>query len=147
MARRRRRFESGLPPPAFAAMMISFASLVNRLPRLASCAPLRRRILCHFECPDIGHNLLSGIYRVCVEVRLKSGRTGADGSRIASELYHQSRLPVKQREVSEFMWAGSQCARNAYIDTGARVCYTAGIAPGLRRTLAALRAAHFLTLR
>src|SRR5437773_1816364 len=54
IARRRRRLESGLPPPALAAIMISLASLVNRLPRLASCAPLRSRMLCHLECPDMG---------------------------------------------------------------------------------------------
>src|SRR4051794_26155826 len=53
IAIRRRRFPSGLPPPAFAATMISRASLVNVLPRSASIFPFFKRMLCHFECPDI----------------------------------------------------------------------------------------------
>src|SRR5205807_7254238 len=50
---RRRTLASGLPPPALAATMISRASLVNALPRSASIFPFFKRMLCHFECPDI----------------------------------------------------------------------------------------------
>src|SRR5437588_12376906 len=50
---RRRTLASGLPPPALAATMISRASFVNALPRSASIFPFFKRMLCHFECPDI----------------------------------------------------------------------------------------------
>src|SRR2546426_298702 len=53
IARRRRRLPSGLPPPCFAATMISRVTLVNVLPRSASILPFLSRMLCHLECPDI----------------------------------------------------------------------------------------------
>src|SRR5438552_67837 len=59
-ASRSRRLESGLAPPSLAAMMISRASLVKTLPRSASTLPFFRRILCHFECPDISAALPYG---------------------------------------------------------------------------------------
>src|SRR5437016_2306311 len=42
---------AGSPPPSRAATWIARASLVKRLPRLASVAPFLRLICAHFECP------------------------------------------------------------------------------------------------
>src|SRR5215472_12776230 len=49
----KRKFASGSGEPAFAAMMISFDSLVNSWPRCASTLPFLSLMLCHLECPDI----------------------------------------------------------------------------------------------
>src|SRR4029453_17136142 len=54
MALRRRGFAFGSPPPAFAAMVISFDNLLKILPRLASIAPLKRLTFDHLLCPAIG---------------------------------------------------------------------------------------------
>src|SRR6185369_16859565 len=45
-------------PPVRAATVISLINFVNSLPRLASSAPFLCLILCHFECPDIGFQIL-----------------------------------------------------------------------------------------
>src|SRR5437763_14892586 len=42
---------AGSPPPSRAATWIARASLVKRLPRLASVAPFLRLICAHLECP------------------------------------------------------------------------------------------------
>src|SRR5581483_7343508 len=54
IAMRRRGFESGSPPPFFAAIEISLMRRVKILPRLASSAPFLCLIVAHFEWPDIG---------------------------------------------------------------------------------------------
>src|SRR5438105_13898018 len=51
-AARRRMLPEGSPPPAFAAMMISRASLLNTLPRCWSVLDFLILMLCHLECPD-----------------------------------------------------------------------------------------------
>src|SRR5436309_15672019 len=51
IAYRRRRFESGSPPPILAATIIAFESLVHSLPRLASTAALRCLIFAQGEWP------------------------------------------------------------------------------------------------
>src|SRR6266550_4662702 len=48
---RSRGFMPGSPPLAFATTMISRLSLVNCLPRIASCFPLRIRMFFHLEWP------------------------------------------------------------------------------------------------
>src|SRR5215470_6176927 len=58
IALRRRALASGSPPPLRAATVISLINFVNSLPRLASSAPFLCLILCHFECPDIGFQIL-----------------------------------------------------------------------------------------
>src|SRR6266516_7375970 len=46
-------FPSGSPPPLFAAIEISFDSLLKILPLLASMAPLKRFTFDHLLCPAI----------------------------------------------------------------------------------------------
>src|SRR6476620_3013051 len=53
MSLRNRKFPSGSPPPVFAAIEISFDSLLKILPRLASMAPLKRFTFDHLLCPAI----------------------------------------------------------------------------------------------
>src|SRR5205085_7389597 len=53
MALRNLGFPSGSPPPLFAAIEISFDSLLKILPRLASMAPLKRFTFDHLLCPAI----------------------------------------------------------------------------------------------
>src|SRR6266550_1171509 len=53
IALRRRGLALGSPPPAFAAMVISFDNLLNILPRFASIAPLNRLTFDHLLCPAI----------------------------------------------------------------------------------------------
>src|SRR5262245_66675352 len=53
IARRRRGFASGSPPPRPAAIEISRMIWVKILPRLASAAPFLRLIVAHFEWPDM----------------------------------------------------------------------------------------------
>src|ERR671918_335663 len=64
IALRSRALASGSPPPLRAATVISLMNLVNSLPRLASSAPFLCLILCHFECPDIGVQILLGMWAV-----------------------------------------------------------------------------------
>src|SRR4029079_3017610 len=54
MSLRKRTFPSGSPPPIFAAMVISRASLLKRAPRMASNAPLKRLTFDHLLCPAMG---------------------------------------------------------------------------------------------
>src|SRR5216683_4531417 len=54
IALRSRGFAAGSPPPVFAAMLISLESLLKRLPRFASIAPLNRLTFDHLLCPAIG---------------------------------------------------------------------------------------------
>src|SRR5437763_16695814 len=61
MALRNRGFPSGSPPPVFAAIEISFDSLLKILPRLASMAPLKRFTFDHLLCPAID----SGRHNFC----------------------------------------------------------------------------------
>src|SRR5437588_9412369 len=53
IALRRRGLPFGSPPPAFAAMVISFDNLLKVLPRFASIAPLNRLTFDHLLCPAI----------------------------------------------------------------------------------------------
>src|SRR5213593_3207070 len=53
IALRRRGLALGSPPPAFAAMVISFDNLLKILPRFASIAPLNRLTFDHLLCPAI----------------------------------------------------------------------------------------------
>jgi len=46
-------FPWGSPPPLFAAIEISFDSLLKILPRLASMAPLKRFTFDYLLCPAI----------------------------------------------------------------------------------------------
>src|SRR3712207_77940 len=48
---RRRTFAAGSPPPIFAAIVISLASLLKSAPRLTSSAPFSRFTLDHLLCP------------------------------------------------------------------------------------------------
>src|SRR5205085_11045512 len=58
-AARRRGFDSGSPPPFFAATVISLMIFVNRRPRLASAAPFLCLIVDHLLWPDIGTDSFS----------------------------------------------------------------------------------------
>src|SRR5690606_16980148 len=53
IARRSRGFDAGSPPPVRAAIVISRMSFVKILPRFASWAPLRNRMLAHLLWPAI----------------------------------------------------------------------------------------------
>ncbi len=53
-AERRRGFDSTVPPPTLAAIVISLISFVKRFPRLASAAPFLCLIVLHLLCPDMG---------------------------------------------------------------------------------------------
>ena len=53
MACRRRGFASESPPPSRAAIINSFISFVNILPRFESVAAFLRLIVAHLLCPDI----------------------------------------------------------------------------------------------
>lgn len=53
MALRSRTFAAGSPPPSFAAIVISFASLLKSAPRFTSSTPLLRFTFDHLLCPDI----------------------------------------------------------------------------------------------
>src|SRR5260370_31891622 len=55
IAPRRRGFESGSPPPFFAAILISLMRRVKILPRLASSAPFLCLIVAHFEWRDMSY--------------------------------------------------------------------------------------------
>src|SRR5262245_32054722 len=50
---RSRGLPAGSPPPMRAAVAISRINFVKTFPRLASMAPFLRRILAHFEWPDM----------------------------------------------------------------------------------------------
>src|SRR6266404_6886890 len=52
-ALRSRGLAFGSPPPVFAAILISFDSLLKILPRFASIAPLKRLTFDHLLCPAI----------------------------------------------------------------------------------------------
>src|SRR6476660_906405 len=54
-ASRRRKFDSGSPPPSRAETVISRVSLVKSWPRRASAAPFFRLIVAHLLCPDMWH--------------------------------------------------------------------------------------------
>src|SRR5712692_4470888 len=53
IALRKRGFAVGSPPPALAAIVISFESLLKIFPRFASIAPLKRLTFDHLLCPAI----------------------------------------------------------------------------------------------
>src|SRR5437588_7610317 len=59
-AARSRMLPDGSPPPSFAAMMISRASLLNSLPRCWSTLDFLILMLCHLECPDTADPSLPG---------------------------------------------------------------------------------------
>src|ERR1700693_6612033 len=52
IARRKRKLPSLLPPPSFAAMVISRLARVNACPRLASTMAFLCLMPAHFEWPD-----------------------------------------------------------------------------------------------
>src|SRR5512143_2103099 len=54
-AERSRGFDSTLPPPTLAAIVISLISFVKRRPRFASAAPFLCLIVLHLLCPDMPH--------------------------------------------------------------------------------------------
>src|ERR1700730_4772102 len=65
MALRRRRLPVGSPPPAFAAMVISFDNLLKILPRFASIAPLNRLTFDHLLCPAIRADSVQLLIETC----------------------------------------------------------------------------------
>src|SRR5947209_18347388 len=65
IALRRRGLPFGSPPPAFAAMVISFDNLLKILPRLTSIAPLNRLTFDHLLCPDIRADCVQLLIEIC----------------------------------------------------------------------------------
>src|SRR5690348_2815313 len=72
IARRRRKFPSGLPPPSRAAMVISRLARVNACPRLASTTAFLCLIPAHLEWPDIYARLPAVLWKKTPGVPAKS---------------------------------------------------------------------------
>src|SRR5215208_7712367 len=81
IAFRKRALPSGSPPPERAATVISLINFVNSLPRLASSAPFLCLILCHFECPDIGFQILMEFGVSGMEIYHKKGFVPQSGGK------------------------------------------------------------------
>src|SRR5207253_5431339 len=74
IALRRRGLPFGSPPPAFAAMVISFDNLLKILPRFASIAPLNRLTFDHLLCPDIRADSVQLLIETCEFPNITSPR-------------------------------------------------------------------------
>src|SRR4051812_46396940 len=99
MALRRRTFAAGSPPPSFAAIVISLASLLKSAPRFASRAPLVRLIFDHLLCPDMGRNsdYSAAAANLCMP---RISRSGAPRTRTLSRRATEDLWNRKGRELS-----------------------------------------------
>src|SRR5579859_7996888 len=94
IADRRRMLLAGSPPPSFAAMMISRASLLKTLPRCWSTLPFLILMLCHLECPDTASPL-------------RNDPPGHDPPRAACAYYYTG--AARDRQAGEPAGAGPRC--------------------------------------